>query len=1475
MANGIKTYKIVINGVQESIDAVKSLNEQLKSLEDRIKVLESKTINIKATSSTSTTGGGSKSSSVGQLSEEEKLLKQIEQTERKIKAYSKDIYQNYMASKDQLKEVLNDQKQIAAQERLQANTYSNTMQGLKEKLADIKNVMQTTDIGSDIFKKYTAEANEITNKLKELEEAYGQFGRNVGNYKSAIEGFDKIKVTVGDTVREYDNYKKAMKSLQDERFKLANSVGRETKAYKDVDVAIKKLQSDYKDLETSSSFMDNMLDTAKSMTAVMGVGTGLSVLFGIDDSSFRESMERLGALLLVLKSIEELKLEWQKDEGWFFKPFKKISEGASYWGEKIGDNIISGIQDAIDGKNAEGIFGKFFNKYFKAYSTYFEKQAKKMNPIDAFDDAVDEMSANPKRAKELSGFIGLYSRGNDDLKQFLYGMAKAKTKLIDLQESFINFGKKAKTALLVVSKALAGLFTLGFMAVLPNILEWFGDFIKSLDKTKTAAEQANKSLNALNRSLEKRMELIGSSYMKGQISSEEYLKRIYDEQTEALDKQIMLLRERADAAKDNGILGTGWFKGGENLDFSGQRMTGETTISNGMFAHLDIVVKNITEVEKAWRRANQAIKDGKDYIDKWGEDDTWYQRLMKEWGSIFVTVEDTKEAMRGLGNVKLSDTVAQFQEITRELNNGTITTEEYAKEIAKLRDEMNNNEILNSVIANLDKYIPDEEVREQVQNIIDKIYELDDAFNMTSPQQIHHWNQVRIDAMKEGFDKTMAQIQENERYEIEQEAKTDEQRALIEAKYERQRQNAREKAAKENLQKAKEQGKKLADAENQLMALRIENMKNGLKKRLAELDNQRRLELDKAKENGVMVGELSLEINKKYDRLILDEKRKWAFDMLRTYEDLMARINQFNKSTYDIEIANAQQNVDSRTRRRQSETGYEMITPSTYDDSKALEEYYKKIVDIKKKAAEREYAIEQERLDKQLETDKKEEELRHKRLIDENGGEFISQLRAGLITQEEYDKLIEDENDAHYARMNAIDKQYASNLSAATEDNLEKVQKLYSDYYGNIINNIRKDKSNVDEIMSKQPATLKGGWGIVNIGQTSSNYEKALADYDKLRQEILKKQSELEQDLKNHNISAEDFAIRQDDLKKELKAIDDACTNVKERQNMLIGDFIQSIRMYVQAGLQGIQDVFSAVWDYQDYQFEKEQDELDKLNDELDKKLDEQEKIVEKHKSAIDEIEDELSTARGDRRQHLIDQLNAEMQAQRAAAAQEKKIQREKEAAEKKQEQLEKKRREEEYKRNVIQAFISWHMAIANGLATQPFLPVGIAMGALATALGAVQYALVKSQKPYKVGGQLEGGLVHGKRHNADGSGGVPVGNTGIFVEGQEYVIRRESTMPNLGLLEFINEKKRKINLNDIIDFYGGDVKKNIKNISPKRVFAEGGVIPTITNDIDINDRLITAMEAYAERPVVVSVVDINNRQDAVKNVQVLAGLTD
>jgi hypothetical protein len=290
----------------------------------------------------------------------------------------------------------------------------------------------------------------------------------------------------------------------------------------------------------------------------------------------------------------------------------------------------------------------------------------------------------------------------------------------------------------------------------------------------------------------------------------------------------------------------------------------------------------------------------------------------------------------------------------------------------------------------------------------------------------------------------------------------------------------------------------------------------------------------------------------------------------------------------------------------------------------------------------------------------------------------------------------------------------------------------------------------------------------------------------------------------------------------------------------------------------------SAVWDAQDTQFDKEQEQLDKMNELLDKKLDEQEDIIQEHKNNVDSIEDELANSRGDRRQHLIDQLNAEMAAERAAEKEKQRIEKEREANEKKQDALEKKRKKAQYKRDLIQAVVNGAMAVTYAAMNTYPIPA-IPLMALAAATTAAQLAIMTANKPY-----AKGGLLEGKSH---AQGGIPIPGTGIEVEGKEYVIRKRSTAQNIDLLDYINRSERKLDLGDFIDFYSSKVRKNVSQMSPGRKYADGGALPTIANTYEFDDRPLNAMEDYSNRPVVVSVVDINDRQAAVKNVQVLAGL--
>jgi hypothetical protein len=90
-------------------------------------------------------------------------------------------------------------------------------------------------------------------------------------------------------------------------------------------------------------------------------------------------------------------------------------------------------------------------------------------------------------------------------------------------------------------------------------------------------------------------------------------------------------------------------------------------------------------------------------------------------------------------------------------------------------------------------------------------------------------------------------------------------------------------------------------------------------------------------------------------------------------------------------------------------------------------------------------------------------------------------------------------------------------------------------------------------------------------------------------------------------------------------------------------------------------------------------------------------------------------------------------------------------------------------------------------------------------------------------------------------------------------------------LLEYINSKKAKVNIGDLIEFYGGEkVRKNVTSVKTK--FADGGAIPTLSS-IDYSDRLIKVVEDYSNRPVQVAVVDIIDRTQEVNDVKVLAGL--
>lgn len=458
-------------------------------------------------------------------------------------------------------------------------------------------------------------------------------------------------------------------------------------------------------------------------------------------------------------------------------------------------------------------------------------------------------------------------------------------------------------------------------------------------------------------------------------------------------------------------------------------------------------------------------------------------------------------------------------------------------------------------------------------------------------------------------------------------------------------------------------------------------------------------------------------------------------------------------------------------------------------------------------------------------------------------------------------------------------KKLGQDVNAVTEyyaKEKEKIEKKYADAEE------QRKKNNLQEISQLTTQLLQ-----LDL-ETAQTTEEKLAAIDKIEEDnarninayyderIAKTQALIGEDEEENETLREQIRLYEELRGKSLlknynnaqQQRDSLATPTKsrtERINEAVAKVAGEVNKYTQALGGALQSYLSSFYSYEDSLYQAMIESIDKDIDKAREKYEALSDLAKEHADNVNSIESELANARGDRREALIDQLNAEMAAQRAKVEEERQAQEEMKKLEAKKEQEELNQRKKEQKRAETQAIISGALAIANGFATYPFIPDGLAMGALATVLTAAQVALIKKQK------FADGGLLEGRSH---AQGGIPVGNTNIEVEGGEYVTNKHTTEKNLDVLTFINSKRRKLDMGDFIDFYSsGKAGRNLNSAMPKTRFADGGSIPTLRNDIDLGTRLYDTLDAYANRPVYVSVVDINRKQADVRNVKVLAGL--
>jgi len=273
------------------------------------------------------------------------------------------------------------------------------------------------------------------------------------------------------------------------------------------------------------------------------------------------------------------------------------------------------------------------------------------------------------------------------------------------------------------------------------------------------------------------------------------------------------------------------------------------------------------------------------------------------------------------------------------------------------------------------------------------------------------------------------------------------------------------------------------------------------------------------------------------------------------------------------------------------------------------------------------------------------------------------------------------------------------------------------------------------------------------------------------------------------------------------------------------------------------------------------------LNSQIEE-FEKQKELINEQLSAIDDaikqsadkqkgIEDDLKNARGLRRESLINDLqkekNAQEQAEKDRANLEKdKLKKDEEIAKKRQ-QIELNQAKASVANTAIQIASQSALAIAS-LASQSAkqdVTFGIATIGSIVALGVALGVQIKKVKDLQDDFKFEkGGIIKGNSH---ANGGVPIQGGRAEVEGGELIVNK-NIWSRPQFVKAISEMNYQT---------GG-----------KKFFADGGVVlptpnfdainSTAINQVDSLSLLRNDLQNFANRPVYVSVTDINNAQNRI-----------
>ena len=1505
MANNKKVFQIQINGVTEATKSVDALYGKILDLQKAINSMKKVDIPISI--------GNGKKDIVDEIARLKKELNSLKETAKdidlgseeyaqaseKVNQLTKDFTKLDSSIKKRNIENLKDTLKDATKE---ADNLSESVDDVKKKFDSIKGIR----LDENSVKRYGLSIGDLKWQISQLEKAIE--GMEIGSDKwqatnrelldlkqtlaqvqkqmeAAVRAEDqlntKIKLNINGMSLSFDDVNQAIGVLEDKLYALSAAGQSNTKEFSNIQAEIVRLRkevirtdAEIDSMATSFGGFDKVFGKFRGVTSLFAMGEGFTSLFG-DNQQLTESIQKMTSLMVILESMKEVSEEMAKQSsmGKFFTSIingidniaKKIPGVTSLfgkWSQEVSDLNLK-IQEFDKAKEFLNSFGEEITKAsdeiskigggnvdelidkFKEFATiklsdpFGENLTGQQEALKKYQKELDNLYVTGKLTDEQYQDIQeVFLNFNDALNNTSNSLVRAKgnleaarnsasktTKVIQgLSLAFKTLGRAIGIGLLIEAISL-------LIDGITKLVSKLGDWVLGNDKLVNSNDSLQQSIDAVNKQLDNYNKQLDKLVDNKVIDNVTKLALSMTNYESTIKKVTKSLQDLIDKRKEYQTLEEGSTKDGNRYTWFG---------SASDVAEIDDAEKRLKEFEKTYLELLKAVQTGKD----------------EAGGNWWFTASDARSDLAEMQKIVVNDIQNMFANIDL-----TKTGDALRDELKTVFDKMDT-EMYSTAFANIENLFPEQEwakvLKARVDQVRDMYEKLGDLDNQYGQEQIALAKRIRdnyTSAIADETERARKELENSYKDEIEAAANNKEEIASINAKYARLRVD-QEKQLNDQL---KNEAEALNSVLRQIRDNQLSVEEESLAKRIKALENAKNDEIQAAKDGGIKVGELTLSIEQKYNKLIEKERKNHLDYLNELAEDYARKQQELQQSLKEDELNNQSRTIDINYNTNVNSSSGSFDFNAQYGDRiQAEKEFSQQRLDI-----ELQYLQEKLRLDKEyakLESEGNTNEETNR--YNDRLKELKSYHEEGKLSLDEYNSYVEKENELHSQKLQQIQQQLTNNLSSLDNEYNNESKSITSRTLTENANLYSEYTRKVMDIMSGIGQN-RNMFGILSYSETKKQMDEALKAVTDGVNAIDKEIIDLTNKLNNNEITFVDYKDARQQLEDTKKELESQGKDITASMSDLFSQVAGGWKSVFDGFVSQISSLLSTLNDTQLTMIDNQLAEIEHQLEIQEEAYEKAEEAAQSHKDKMDGIEDELADARGSRRQFLIDTLAAQQAAYLEDVKAQQKAEAEKEKLEKKQQALEKKRQEQEKKAKVQQAIINTYMAVSNALAVPPWF-VGLALSAVALALGMKNVAAIKSTPIYE-----DGGVIQGKRHY---QGGVKVLGGQAEVEGGEFITNRKSTAKNLPLLTYINDKKREVTPQELMEFFSNGTPR-MKSKST-RIFADGGLLPT-TDGSEVNRVISVADTTEDNSTYVVQVVDIVNATENLKKVQTLSGLVN